>query len=564
MNSDMNDEQRLAGQEAVPAALLDIHQRLLEDGAVWRDDLPFGATHAAQAFPEGTTPQRPAHERSERNGRPPMMTPLPDIPRTPRREVNWARRLVASAAIIVVVGLLGALFATFARGRTDTHVAASPTPGPLAAWSAAPHLANQPIPPILAPSDPSVVYEAGVTGANSQHVLRRSDDEGATWKELPVPNSILGAYDLGDLAVWVDPANAKNVIATVGRLVPPELYDRDCPTVQATVAFARQGSATVNTPTSGTGACHLQFFSADGGEHWSDMRLPVTGSITSGWGVSQRTLWQLQSQGTRLYTAIHYRNQASMPRIFVSQDRGATWNLSDTGLYGADHSICDFLAAPDSTTLFATTGATECFDVIAPNPITLWRSDDAGAHWSRIGQLPGGAGQLIGAFKPTGRADFTLYLAALDKAFAPGSDFNAWASEDGGRTWKAAPAQNGRQSVAAFLSEPRDGWLIRVSHTFNQAATPTPGTAGWPTATPLPQDGSGAATQQPFQFSIWSPGQGDWRQIAEPITGVTDIAYSVASVTQDGARTLRTLWTVTQVGGLNYNATYSVRMAKLS
>jgi hypothetical protein len=40
----------------------------------------------------------------------------------PRRDVSWARRLVASAAIIVVVGLLAALFATFARGRNDTHL----------------------------------------------------------------------------------------------------------------------------------------------------------------------------------------------------------------------------------------------------------------------------------------------------------------------------------------------------------------------------------------------------------------------------------------------------------
>jgi hypothetical protein len=40
----------------------------------------------------------------------------------PRRDVSWARRLVASAAIIVVVGLLAALFATFARGRNDTQL----------------------------------------------------------------------------------------------------------------------------------------------------------------------------------------------------------------------------------------------------------------------------------------------------------------------------------------------------------------------------------------------------------------------------------------------------------
>ncbi len=41
MNSDMNE-----AQETVTVALLEIHQRLLEDGAAWRDDLPLGATRS--------------------------------------------------------------------------------------------------------------------------------------------------------------------------------------------------------------------------------------------------------------------------------------------------------------------------------------------------------------------------------------------------------------------------------------------------------------------------------------------------------------------------------------
>src|SRR5262249_32670566 len=155
----------------------------------------------------------------------------------------------------------------------------------------------------------------------------------------------------------------------------------------------------------------------------------VLGSITSGWSASQRTLNQLQSQGTLLYTAIHYRGESGLVRIFVSQDHGTTWNLADTGLYAADHSICDFVAALGSTTLYATTGASECFQVITPQPITLWRSDDAGAHWSQVGQLPGVAGQLIGAFKPAGRAEFTLYITTSDTKRGPGYA-SAWASED--------------------------------------------------------------------------------------------------------------------------------------
>jgi hypothetical protein len=196
MNRDMNDAQRSAAQDSVPAALLDIHQRLLEDGANWRDDLPLGATQSLYE----TAPQRSANERNESNGWSGRMTALAQPPNMPRRDVSWTRRLVASAAILVVVVLLGALFATFARGRNDTRITATATPGPLAPWSVAPHLANQPVPPIIAPSDPSVVCEAGVTGANGQLVFRRSDDAGATWHDLLVPNSTLGAYTLGYLA----------------------------------------------------------------------------------------------------------------------------------------------------------------------------------------------------------------------------------------------------------------------------------------------------------------------------------------------------------------------------
>src|SRR5262249_10581183 len=47
-------------------------------------------------------------------------------------------------------------------------------------------------------------------------------------------------------------------------------------------------------------------------------------------------------------------------------------------------SICDFTATPTGATLFALTAtpASECsFD--APPPLALWRSDDAGLHWTR-------------------------------------------------------------------------------------------------------------------------------------------------------------------------------------
>jgi hypothetical protein len=77
----------------------------------------------------------------------------------------------------------------------------------------------------------------------------------------------------------------------------------------------------------------------------------------------------------------------------------------------------------------------------------------------------------------------------------------------------------------------------------------------------LPTNPNGGEAQSRFEFTNWLPAQGDWRQIAQPITGVTVIVYTIETVLQNGARTL---WTATLSGGVNNGAPYSVRMAKLS
>jgi hypothetical protein len=560
MNKDLNDARRSSdGSQTIPAELHEMHQRLLEDGARWRSEIPLVTADHVWAY-EGSAPV--AHRAtSERRDSAAVKTPPPH---PTRRDTNLARGLVASLAILLVVGLLATIFATFGRGKNGARLATTPTAGVFAPWTVVPRLANQPAPPIIAPSDPAVVYEAALTGPNSEHIFRRSDDAGATWRDLPVPDGGLSAYALGDLAIWVDPANAQNVVATLGRLLPPG-NERDCPTLGATAGFARQGAATPNTPGSGSGGCHLQYFSADGGLHWSEMRFPVPGSMTSGWGVSLRTLTVLQSQGTRLYTAIHYRGESGLVRVFVSQDRGATWTLADNGLYGQGHSICDYRVVPDSNTLYATTGRDECFQMITPQPITLWRSDDAGAHWSQMGQLPGSAAILISAVKRSGHPEPALAIAAFDKARAERSE-RAWVSEDGGRQWTAAPDQSVNDTLNVFMGGPRDGSLIQITQSLGAILQPlpqgTPTTPGIATATPSPVGVSGGATSRPHaDFTSWSPGQTGWRQIAQSLEG-TDVVY--AAVSHDAKNGTPLLWAVTTSADVAGNATYSVRTVTLS
>jgi hypothetical protein len=468
---------------------------------------------------------------------------------------------------MVILGLLATLLAACASAKHDARALASPTSAKLASWSVAPQLVSQPVPPVVAPSDPSVVYEAGVLGdasgvvtAHSQRIFRRSDDAGTTWRELAIPDGGLGGYTLDSLAIWVDPANAHNVLATLARALPQQ-GQPTCPTSRATVAFARHGGASAYTPASGPSGCQLQYFSADGGERWSEMRFPVPGAISNGdlvWSdvVTHRRLRQLQSQGTRLYTAIHYLGVENVTRILVSQDAGATWNLADVGLYGTDRGICDFLAAPDSITLFATIGGPAC-DQLGPygsnGSIILWRSDDAGAHWHQLGALPDASGQLIGTFAFPGHADFALYI--ITEPVRGRGYQHAWVSEDGGRGWQAAPDPG----AAMFLCEPHDGSLIIISYPPDRAVLSTPASAG-------KQTPSSDATDDGLAIRDWRPGQARWRPIARPLLTVEDVGHAqivdtIESYTRNGGHAL---WAVIASRNANGDGmVFGVRTAKL-
>jgi len=110
-------------------------------------------------------------------------------------------RAAAVAATLAIVALIVGLLLRFSGGRPTTHprlahaVAIRTPPPPIlpvrlvGTWGADPALTQQQAFPIIAPSDPRVVYEAYLTagmivaGGGEQlpiAVLRRSDDGGAS------------------------------------------------------------------------------------------------------------------------------------------------------------------------------------------------------------------------------------------------------------------------------------------------------------------------------------------------------------------------------------------------
>ncbi|HEY7094621.1 MAG TPA: hypothetical protein VH393_15675, partial [Ktedonobacterales bacterium] len=180
------------------------------------------------------------------------------------------------------------------------------------------------------------------------------------------------------------------------------------------------------------------------------------------------------------------------------------------------------------------------------------------------GQLPGSFGQLVGVVKSPGRADFTLYIIAVPKRGAVYTQ--AWASEDGGRDWTAAPDPGTPTSRKMFLSEAHDGSLIAISPPSFSEVESTPATLT-PPPTPATQTASSGGNPKDYAVRAWRPGQASWRPIAQPLLTEADsfhhqIIDTIESYAQNGGRTL---WAAIASRNANGDGMiYSVRMARLA
>lgn len=187
--------------------------------------------------------------------------------------------------------------------------------------------------------------------------------------------------------------------------------------------------------TCGGTPCQYQYVTTDGGVSWKLLTLPVRGvlGVTSASGV--RTL----AQGQRLYgvvTDVILASSGVVPpgRLVVSDDGGMSWSLTDSAIAAARQWIYSDALAPDGATIFALAGPTSVNQTPgwAP-PLTVWRSADAGATWTKEGPLPGkySLGVQAAVSATTGKP--VLYALVGDAS----DDFHLYASSDGGATWPA-------------------------------------------------------------------------------------------------------------------------------
>jgi hypothetical protein len=191
----------------------------------------------------------------------------------------------------------------------------------------------------------------------------------------------------------------------------------------------------------------------------------------------------------------------------TSADEGATWTTADEALAAPGQLFCDDAPVPGGTTVFAVTSKGNC-TWLDLSLRTLWRSDDAGGHWSRVGTLPFPNEHSIQAIAHPG-AEPLLY-AYLSKTVGTTTnkmgDHNPVPSDaaddlkvsaDGGKTWKAAPLQ-GAPTAAKPCYAPMglldDGSVI------------------------VPFTPQGAESPDHMTFYAWKMGDASWRQVTPTVT----------------------------------------------
>lgn len=266
----------------------------------------------------------------------------------------------------------------------------------------------------LVPSDPFTVFACAVTNRTQTNgavqgvpaELWRSRDAGAHWQRVAV--SLTGSTCF-----------IQTVSETDGQVAV---------------------LATAYSPTSAApGSCSsiVSFISHDGGDTWAPVQTQGQFSaaqpsaycyfiITS----HHLYLWHFFSNGANVATGQH--------TFLERSDDGATWSRADTGLSSDTYFYPTFLSGSADDTVIVNVPDQHG----AVLGVTLWRSQDGGGHWQRLGDTERYATLFASQESPTHRSDLAsrmLYglarYSTLERSYA----FRVLQSSDG-QHWLALPA----------------------------------------------------------------------------------------------------------------------------
>ncbi len=542
----MADEQEQPNHmEPLGPAYDALQRRLIDDGAAWRAWLP-STERLEQRLDALKNQQRPAPFRASgarRSSRFRLLSPTNGADSMFRGRLRVALAVVSLAAI---VALFVMLFHGFAGGHTTTQTGTSskgtPPPNiiPPSLFTPLATLAHQPVPPLIAPSTPEVVYELRTTSAG-QLVLARTDDAGKSWKTFPLPAG--KASDQFPPTIFLSPVDAQSVFLTV----TGSRVGTGCQVSTLTADSTLSG---------GQDVCALQYVSKDGGTHWSQVQIPG-GGIVGDTAILDEAISQfmgnnvLRPQGSRLYAVWGPYSQENQlegeagGRLVESNDGGSSWQFIDNGLSQNGY-ICDIAPAPTGSTVFAITSSITC-SAGGGETLTLWRSDDAGASWSQVGTLPGNTDEgMVVVQGSTGAPLLYINMPTLmgggstlprsGVGGGPASPAAIQVSADGGKTWQAAPTQGLPTGSADPGGVPQgiltDGSLLYAfAGLQNKTATVT--------------------------FYAWKSGDASWHKVTPAFSGNVQ---SIQVTTADGKQAI---WLTTSQGTTQTGLTYSVEVYQL-
>ena len=536
-----------------------LERRLLEDGARWRADTappiaPFArrVNAALRERPHSTengvvSAERPREERPMGRNRvtfpPRAASPLP----APRHPSAWSTLVAVAAAVAVVATLAGVLHAL--SGARVAAPAANPTPNFAAHvtharghWADVVQYAlgaNSTV--YIAPSDARIAYRTITSPADPTAVkLARTSDGGATWTTLTLPTDDGGWF--GGLAF--SPLDAETVFLTLAS----DQNNPHCPAfalgigaglglATLPVQHADESRLDLQYPSSGGYSCSFQYVSRDGGAHWSHPSFPWQAQhFADGGGPSS---FPGQVQGTTLFAAVTGNLNGEYfdgERLVASEDGGSTWSAVDTAIYAAGQIVTSYTAIPGTTSLYA-------ISVPQQTPsgqelhAALWSSEDAGAHWTRVGPVPLAQAQLVGTTRtPSG---LTLY-AVGKQPDGPDGQVPVVASRNGGRTWvpvSSAGWPQGQMANLWSLDTLADGSLLMEF-------------IGLPSAPGMLADNTNVS------FYAWRPGDIEWFPVT-PRPGGGSVLQAWLTSPANGAQTL---WIVVSSP---QGATFTVRQCVL-
>lgn len=411
---------------------------------------------------------------------------------------RWGAVGAASAALLIAALLIGLLVSRQGLTGVSGHAtptahtpvssvtaAASPsaTGAPLpAGWQNLTALDTGPAQPVIAPSNPQVVYFAATSGgaatskatagATPTALLARSDDGGVTIHHLPFPTlngQTIDTYAPTIVYVFVSPLNPHTVYLTA-QFSLGACPSNFAPTLMRRVKLDAGSGAQRDGKTLSSAVCQPQYISTDSGQTWRLLSLPTKGLLAVAPVNANRFSNAIQAQGTRLYSTVTDEGLGfgggvtPGGRLVTSVDGGITWSLVDSPIVAQGLQVYNFAPAPIGSTVF----------VVSENPQTnqpptyaidphLWRSDDSGATWTELGYTPNGSattgplGGMVATVSASGQP--ILYLDTSSGKIAQSASVEV--SVDGGQNWQAAP-DAGALSEADPLGVTASGKVVMV------------------------------------------------------------------------------------------------------